>query len=106
MIRKLSLEIVRFSGIFLYQIDCEYDTTKSHANYEKHSIDFDEAQLLWLDEDRVEFPARSETEERRALIALKDEKVWVAFYTMREATIRIISVRRARENEEKTYNDS
>jgi uncharacterized DUF497 family protein len=65
--------------------------------------------VLWLDEDRVEFPARSETEERRALIALialKDEKVWVAFYTMREVTIRIISVRRARENEEKTYYDS
>lgn len=62
--------------------------------------------MLWLDEDRVEFPARSDTEDRRALIAIKDEKIWVAFYTMREATIRIISVRRARENEENTYYDS
>ncbi len=95
-----------FQVYFQYKIDCEYDTTKIQANKEKHGIDFDEAQVLWLDEDRVEFPARSETEERRALIALKDEKVWVAFYTMREVTIRIISVRRARENEEKTYYDS
>ena len=95
-----------FQVFFQYQIDCEYDPTKSQANEEKHGIDFDEAQVLWLDEDRVEFPARSEAEERRALIALKDEKVWVAFFTMREATIRIISVRRARENEEKTYYDS
>jgi uncharacterized DUF497 family protein len=87
-------------------MEFQYDSTKSQANNEKHGIDFYEAQVLWLDEDRVEFPARSETEERRALIAVKDEKVWVAFYTMREAMIRIISVRRARENEEKTYYDS
>jgi uncharacterized DUF497 family protein len=95
-----------FQVFFQYKIDCEYDPAKIQANKEKHGIDFDEAQVLRLDVERVEFPARSETEERRALIALKDEKVWVAFYTMREVTIRIISVRRARENEEKTYYDS
>jgi hypothetical protein len=84
-------------------MEFEYDPLKSQANKEKHGLDFDEAQLLWLDEDRVEFPARSDTEERYALLARRDERIWVAFYTMREATIRIISVRRARENEEKTY---
>jgi uncharacterized DUF497 family protein len=87
-------------------MEFEYDPIKSYTNEEKHRIDFDEAQVLWLDEDRVEFPARSDTEERHALIAKKDEKIWVAFYTMRESAIRIISVRRARENEEKTYYDS
>lgn len=87
-------------------MEFEYDPPKSQANKEKHGIDFDEAQALWLDEDRVEFPARSDTEERHALIAKKDEKIWIAFYTMREATTRIISVRRARESEEKTYYDS
>ena len=87
-------------------MEFQYDPTKSQAKKAKHGIDFDEAQVLWMDEDRVEFPARSETEERRALIAVKDEKAWVAFYTMREAMIRMISVRRARENEEKTYYDS
>jgi uncharacterized DUF497 family protein len=87
-------------------MEFEYDPTKCHINREKHGIDFDEAQLLWLDEDRVEFPARSDTEDRHALIAKKDEKIWVAFYTMRESAIRIISVRRARENEENTYYDS
>ncbi len=87
-------------------MDFEYDPIKSQTNKEKHGIDFDEAQVLWLDEDRVEFPARSDTEERHALIAKNNEKIWVAFYTMREPAIRIISVRRARENEEKTYYDS
>jgi len=87
-------------------MEFEYDPAKSQSNTEKHGIDFDEAQKLWLDENRVEFPARSDTEERHALIAIKDEKIWVAFYTIRAAAIRIISVRRARENEEKTYYDS
>jgi len=87
-------------------MEFEYDPIKSQSNKEKHGIDFDEAQVLWLDDDRVEFPARSDTEERNALIAKKDEKIWIGFYTMREFAIRIISVRRARENEEKTYYDS
>ena len=37
---------------------------KGTGGCEKHGIDFDEAQVLSLDDDRVEFPARSETEER------------------------------------------
>jgi uncharacterized DUF497 family protein len=87
-------------------MEFQYDPTKSQINKEKHGMDFDDAQVLWLDEDRVEFPARSDTEERHALLAKKDEKIWVAFYTRRDAAIRIISVRRARENEERTYYDS
>lgn len=87
-------------------MEFEYDPIKNQANKGKHGIDFDEAQDLWLDEDRVVFPARSDTEERHAMIAKKDEKIWVVFYTMREVSIRIISVRRARENEERTYYDS
>ena len=87
-------------------MEFEYGPIKSQTNKEKHGIDFDEAQVLWLDEDRVEFPALSDTEERHALIAKNNEKIWVAFYTMREPAIRIISVRRARENEEKIYYDS
>lgn len=71
-----------------------------------HGLDFEEAQSLWTDEDRVVFPAKSDTELRHALLAKKDERIWVAFYTMRGTVIRIISVRRARENEEKTYYDS
>jgi uncharacterized DUF497 family protein len=83
----------------------EYDPNKSQANKEKHGIDFDEAQSLWLDEDRINLPAQSDTEDRNAFFALKEEKVWVAFYTMRGTAIRLISVRRARKNEEKTYYD-
>lgn len=87
-------------------MEFEYDPAKSQTNKQKHGLDFDEAQALWLDEDRVEFPARSDTEERNALLAKKDKKIWVAFYTVRGSATRIISVRRARENEEKAYYES
>lgn len=87
-------------------MEFEYDPAKSKKNKEKHGIDFEGARALWLDEDRIEFPARSETEKRHALLAMKEGKIWVAFYTMRETALRIISVRRARANEEKTYYDS
>lgn len=86
-------------------MEFEYDPSKSQSNKEKHGIDFDEAQALWEDEDRLQFPARSDTEERHALLAKWGDRIWAAFFTMRGAVTRIISVRRAREKEESKYYD-
>jgi uncharacterized DUF497 family protein len=86
-------------------MEFEYDPAKSQINKEKHGIDFEEAKSLWEDEDRIEFPARSETEPRFALLAQLDGKIWVAFHTVRGGITRIISVRRARPNEEARYYD-
>lgn len=74
---KKILRSCRLSIYFPYPMRFEYDPIKSQTNKVKHGIDFDEAQVLWLDEDRVEFPARSDSEKRHALLAVKDEKVWV-----------------------------
>ena len=87
-------------------MEFEYDPVKSHINKEKHGIDFLDAQVLWLDEDRIEVPAKSDTEVCHGVIAKSDDKIWVAFCMMRGTAIRIISVRRARENEERAYYDS
>lgn len=81
----------------------EFDPAKSKANKAKHGIDFEEAQQLWEDPFLVTAPARSESEPRFVLIAQLTEKVWCAFYTLRGGSIRIISVRRARTNEEEHY---
>ena len=81
----------------------EFDPKKSEKNKEKHGIDFEEAQQLWDDPDRVEFPARSDDEDRYAVIAELNRKLWVVFYTPRENKIRIIPVRRARTNERTLY---
>ena len=80
-----------------------YDPHKSKKNREKHGIDFDEAQGLWKDPDRLSVPAVSEDEPRYALVARFRKKVWVAFCTERGEKIRLISVRRARKEEEALY---
>ncbi len=82
----------------------ELDPRKGKRNKEKHGIDSVEAQKLGEDEDRLEIEARSNDEPRRALISIYGEKVWPAFFTYRgEQRIQLISVRRAREKEERLY---
>jgi uncharacterized protein len=81
----------------------EFDPEKSAANLVKHGIDFEAAQALWLDSEAIEVDARSETEPRSAVIGMIEGKHWTAFVTPRAGTIRIISVRRARENEVEAY---
>jgi uncharacterized DUF497 family protein len=81
----------------------EFDPNKSKSNQQEHGIDFEQAQRLWEDEDRIVFPAKSDTEDRYAIIAESDDKIWVAFYTIRDEQTRIISVRRARKKEKEVY---
>ena len=87
-------------------MEFEYDPQKSRSNKNKHGIDFEEAQELWLDIDRIEIQAKCEDEPRYAMIASKDENLWTAFYTIRNQRIRIISVRRARKGERSIYHES
>ncbi|MBF0351414.1 MAG: BrnT family toxin [SAR324 cluster bacterium] len=84
----------------------EYDPQKSLANQEKHGIDFETAKNLWKDNNRILFQARSDTEPRVAMIASYKKRLWTAFYTIRTDVIRIISVRRSREEERRLYYES
>ncbi len=84
-------------------MDFEFDSAKSAANLKKHGIDFIGAQALWSDPDRLEIPARSLDEPRTQVIGRIGDLVWSAFITLRGDWIRIISVRRARYEEEAAY---
>ena len=81
----------------------EYDPDKSAENQRKHGIDFKEAQALWADAALVEIPARTSDEPRCLLIGKIDEKHWSAVVTRRDENIRLISVRRSREEEVRIY---
>ena len=81
----------------------EFDPAKSEANRAKHGIDFVEAQTLWTDASRLETPAQSTTEPRSQVLGLIGGKLWSAFITTRNSGIRIISVRRARDEEKERY---
>lgn len=87
-------------------MDFEFDPQKSALNAEKHGIDFDAAQLLWTDPNRVEFIARFKDEERHGLVASLKNRIWCAIVTFRGEKVRIISVRRARTYEEDLYINS
>jgi uncharacterized protein len=83
--------------------DFEYDPLKSQSNKLKHGIDFEEAQLLWSDVERVEIQAISITEPRLIVIGKWQQKHWSAIVTYRKQIIRIISVRRSRDSEVALY---
>jgi uncharacterized DUF497 family protein len=87
-------------------MDFEFDPAKSGANLAKHGIDFVAAQAIWDDPDRLEVPARSLDEPRTQVIGRIGTLVWSAFVTFRGGRVRIISVRRARHEEEAAYLDS
>jgi uncharacterized DUF497 family protein len=81
----------------------EYDVEKSRSNKLKHGIDFDEAQALWDDLDRLEIPAKDIDEQRYLIIGMIDKKHWSAVITYRNKHVRLISVRRSRTEEVKLY---
>lgn len=81
----------------------EHDPEKSIENKRKHGIDFEQAQALWVDSALIEIPARTSDERRWLLIGKIDEKHWSTVVTRREENIRLISVRRSRNEEVRIY---
>ena len=76
----------------------EFDSTKSASNRSKHGVDFQAAQALWLG-PLVELRARDETEQRMLVIGKIGRVYWSAIVVYRGESIRLISVRRSREDE-------
>ena len=81
----------------------EFDPSKSKINKKKHGIDFIEAQALWEDPDLMEIPAITTDEQRFLVIGKIAVKHWSGVITYRGEDIRIISVRRARDEEIEIY---
>ena len=77
----------------------EFDQKKSATNFEKHGIDFQQAQSIWNDADYIEIPLTTTDEARFMVIGMTGGKVWSGVITYRGESIRIISVRRSRNEE-------
>jgi len=84
-------------------MDFEFDLTKSLTNKAKHGIDFIDAQQLWKDDDLLTSPTRSDSEPRFIAVGRIAGRHWSAIFTKREGAIRLISVRRARNEEIERY---
>lgn len=84
----------------------EFEAAKSASNLAKHGIDFVRARALWDDADYLEIPARTQDEPRWLVLGRIDGRTWAAIVTRGTGGMRIISVRRARPNEEALYEGS
>jgi uncharacterized DUF497 family protein len=81
----------------------EFDPTKSRTNLEKHGIDFIQTQAIWDDINMIEIPAKTSDEPRWLVIGKIQAKYWSAVITFRGENIRILSVRRSRDEEIDLY---
>lgn len=84
-------------------MEFEFDPAKSAANSAKHGISFEDAAALFEDERLLVVPARTMDEERFLAIGMLGDKHWSAIFTRRLDRIRLISVRRARDEERNAY---
>ena len=84
----------------------EWDPDKNTVNQKKYGVSFEEALQIWQ-EPYVEIDniAYTTTETRSATLGKIAGKLYVAIWTKRRRKIRLISVRRARKNEEKIYQE-
>jgi len=84
-------------------MEFEFDSVKSRGNLAKHGIDFIEAQQIWDDPNAEMTPARMEDETRWIVTGYIKHIHWSAIITFRGEFVRIISVRRSREQEKTWY---
>jgi len=83
-------------------MEFEWDEAKRLAVLEKHGIDFAKAARVFLT-DHVVLPARSEIEERFAAVGYLDGEWFTVIFTFRGEARRLITARKARENERRAY---
>ena len=86
-------------------MEFEWDESKAVENEDKHGISFRQAVEIWsaphLEVDHIAYS--EDGEKRNATMGWIENKLFVAIWTKRNQKIRLISVRRARKNEEKVF---
>ena len=92
------------------RIAFEWDEDKNQTNISKHGISFEEAQIVFYDENAllIDDPDHSDAEDRFILIGISASlRLLVVCHCYRQAdkVIRIISARKATKSESKQYGD-
>ena len=90
-------------GYIFYTMEFEFDARKSRSNKKKHGIDFVEAQRPWNDPDMIVIPARTTDEPRFLIVGKNEDLYWSGIITHRGDRVRIIWVRRSRNEEGELY---
>jgi len=92
------------------KLQFEWNRDKDFLNFRTHGVSFEEAKTVFLDENAVEFydEDHSMKEPRFLMIGLSSKlRILLVSYTVRERkgedVIRIISSRKATQNEQRVY---
>lgn len=91
-------------------INFEWDSAKAQSNLTKHGVSFDEAKSVFSDENaRVIYDENhSKNEDRFVILGMSERlRILVVVHCFRQdnGIIRIISARRATQNEQKQYEE-
>jgi uncharacterized DUF497 family protein len=86
----------------------EWDASKSHANFRKHGVSFEEASTVFYDDNALDFYdlEHSEEEDRFILLGMSFKARVVVVVNCRrvgDSVIRIISARKATMREYRSY---
>ena len=83
----------------------DWDDAKAQANEAKHGAPFEYAAAIFLDPSRIDFDASrpEDNEDRRKVVGVIEGRLFTVVYTRRDDVIRLISARRANEQETRRY---
>lgn len=85
----------------------EWDEAKREANLRKHGLDFDDANIVYENPNKVTFSQTGHSEARWRDIALVESNgiVLALVYTVRRYNVRVISFRKASRKERRIYDN-
>lgn len=82
----------------------QWDEDKAELNWQKHRINFEDAALVFADENRIErFDSEHSADEDRYITIGKVNKILFVIYTERGEITRLISARLATKQERRDY---
>ena len=89
-------------------MEFEWDPAKAESNREKHGIDFTRAEDVFFDPACIRQDSTREQDlERKSKVIgrIDDGRLFTVIFTMRGERVRIISARRAWDNERRAYDN-
>lgn len=84
-------------------MEFEWDNKKNQSNQQKHKIAFEDSIDVFNDKNRLEYMSDKEGETRFLTIGKAFQAIISVVYTTRDLIIRIISARRASQDERRAY---
>jgi hypothetical protein len=81
----------------------EWDDAKRRANLNKHGIDFIDAQVIFASEQTYSYPSPKNDEDRWVTVGVVKGRMIAVIWTERSEAVRIMSARRARDEEARKH---